>query len=106
MWQIALNQLGIAHFEFNTYLVSVLVIFFLQMNYKFPTVGQTSVGICSVVSDFKPVVRQFFEFYGNHYDIPNHVISTQTGDWRKRRIRPQQEQLSAAEMQLVSSTHI
>lgn len=83
MWQITLNRLGIAQFEFNTYIISVLVIFFLQVNHKFPTIDR-STAICSMVSDFKPVLRQFFSFYGHQYEIWNHVINVHIGQWQER----------------------
>lgn len=93
MWQSVLIQMGIACFEFNTYIISVLVIFFLQTNHKFPTVDQilsNSSPIVSNISDFKPFLREFFEFYGNRYQIWNHVISAHIGRWQEKRIQPEQ----------------
>lgn len=83
MWQITLNRVGIAQFEFNTYVISVLVIFFLQVNHKFPTIDQ-SLSVRSMIADFKPVLRQFFSFYGNQYEMWHHVINVHVGKWQKR----------------------
>lgn len=42
-WQEALNEAslpkGLSAFRFNTYIISVLVIFFLQVNQKFPKIA-------------------------------------------------------------------
>lgn len=96
---MVLNHLGIAKFQFNTYLISVLVIFFLQVNYEFPMVDQFSV-VCSTVTDFKPVLKQLFDFYGTKYEISNHVISTQIGQWQNRH-QPQQKDLTSSQMRFV-----
>lgn len=93
IWQNNLYQADIAHFQFNTYIVSVLVIFFLQMEFgeaSFPPVDRlltTSANVQSNISDFKPVLRQFFYFYGNRYQICNHVISINIGQWQERRLQ-------------------
>lgn len=79
-----MNRLEISHFEFNTYIISVLVIFFLQMNHNFPTIKETSINVCSTISNFKNALKEFFYFYGNHYQIRNHVISTQIGRWQQQ----------------------
>lgn len=94
IWQDFFNQKGIAHFRFNTYTISVLVIFFLQMEFKasFPpieTLLTTTAKINSNISDFKTVLRQFFHFYGNRYQIWNHVISINIGQWQERRLQAQ-----------------
>lgn len=94
IWQNTLNQTGIAHFQFNTYIVSVLVIFFLQMEFgeaSFPTVDKlltTTAQINTNIPNFKPVLRQFFHFYGNQYQIWNHVISINIGQWHEMRAEP------------------
>lgn len=98
-WQITLNRLEIAHFEFNTYIISVLVIFFLQMDYNFPTIEETVVR--AKVSNFKTALKGFFNFYGNHYQIRDHVISTQIGQWQQRHIQLEQKPFGTAEQQFV-----
>lgn len=98
-WQITLKRLEIAQFEFNAYIISVLVIFFLQMNYDFPTIEKTVVR--STVSNFKSALKGFFNFYGNQYDIPNHVISTQIGRWQQRYVQPDEILFDPAQKQFV-----
>lgn len=104
MWQGFLNQMNIARFEFNTYTISILVIFFLQTNHKFPTIEQTSVEVRSSISNFKLILKEFFDFYGNRYQIWNHVISTQIGRWQEQRIQPEQKSFKPAQQQFVSFT--
>lgn len=100
-WQMKVNQLGMAHFDLNTYIISVLIIFFLQVNHEFPTVdGATA--IHSSNSDFKPILRHFFNFYGNQYDILKQVISTHIGQRQSREIQSQQNDLTPAQIQFVS----
>lgn len=102
IWQMMLNRLGIAHYELNTYIISVLTIFFLQVNHKFPTIGESSAGFPSTIFDFKPVLRQFFDFYGNQYDISNQVISAHIGKWQQRENPPQKSDLTHFQALLVS----
>lgn len=98
-WQIILNRSEVAHFEMNTYIISALVIFFLQMEHNFPTIGETA--IRSTVSNFKNALKGFFNFYGNHYEIQNHVISTQIGQWQQRHVQPGQKFVDPAQQQCV-----
>lgn len=69
------------------------------MNYDFPTIEETVVR--STVSNFKSALKGFFNFYGNQYDIPNHVISTQIGRWQQRRIQPEEKIFEPAQQQFV-----
>lgn len=109
MWQTVLNQLNIARFEFNTYTISILVIFFLQMDHKYPTIGQTSINVPSTVSNYKRILKEFFNFYGKRYQISSsnqdtdHVISIQIGRWQERRIQPEQTFFNPAQQQFVFS---
>lgn len=86
-WQTVLKRLGNAHFEFNTYIISVLVIFFLQLELgeeNFPTVDKlitNNARINSNITNFRPVLRLFFEFYGNRYQMCEHIISINIGRW-------------------------
>lgn len=104
MWQFVLNQKGIACLEFNTYIISVLVIFFLQVDHGFPTVdqilGQDS-SIDSKASYFKPILGQFFAFYGHRYQMQNHVISAHIGRWQERQMQSEQKNFSTAQQRFV-----
>lgn len=105
LWQDTLNDLHHVHFEFNTYIISVLVIFFLQVNYNLPTVKDMMQNTSRIYSandsNFKPFVQQFFHFYGNNYQIWNHVISPHIGQWQERRIQAEQTNFSEAKKQYV-----
>lgn len=65
-------------FEFNTYMIAFLVMFFLQMNYGMPTVGgsplianqeemtekTTAKSTTNKIKDLNKMVADFFHFYG------------------------------------------
>lgn len=44
----------------------------------------------SKFTNFKALPRQFFEFYGNRYQMWNHVISAHIGQWQERRVQASQ----------------
>lgn len=90
----ALQRQNILNFEFNTYTISILVIFFLQVEYKYPTVEQIANQghtIPSKIPELEQAMNDFFEFYGKRYQIGNHVISANIGQWQRRRSQPQQK---------------
>lgn len=81
-WQNILIESRMAKFEFNTYMISVLVIFFLQVTYNLPKVNEISLNVSNAdISNFKIIPHEFFEFYGNYYQLQNHVISASIGQW-------------------------
>lgn len=109
-WQNIINDLatqnGSTAFEFNTYIISVLVIFFLQMNYGLPVVNDITILVGSGQSkalvsktkstlddmqDFDKMLGEFFHFYGGRYEINNHLISTCIGRWQEQRLTGQQK---------------
>lgn len=95
-WQDALNEAAaqkeMSAFQFNTYIISVFVIFFLQYKKEFPEVkklpkNQTKCinKVCVVNgSDVKQSICEFFEFYGNKYEPKNQMISIHIGKWQDR----------------------
>lgn len=98
VWQDFLKSECSSIFEFNTYIISVLVIFFLQMNYNLPTVNKLSdYTSCINIPNYKEVPRQFFNFYGNKYSTKSHVISVHIGQWKQIHVESQQKHFSAAE---------
>ncbi|XP_031626107.1 uncharacterized protein LOC116342573 isoform X2 [Contarinia nasturtii] len=104
-WQNMLNKSGLAKFEFNTYIISILVIFFLQMNHKLPRVGDmqstdNSASKTSNIVSFRDIPQNFFSFYGNSYQMWNHVISAHIGRWQERRIQPEQKNFSEVQQRL------
>lgn len=107
-WQNALNSTlapnGANAFQFNTYMISVLVIFFMQVNYDIPVIKDiTSVrsnqdaikkvaaSLKKDLDNFDKMLSDFFWFYGQRYQIWNHVISLNIGRWQERRIQDQQK---------------
>lgn len=98
VWQDFLKSVCSSIFEFNTYIISVLVIFFLQMNYNLPTINKLSdYTSCINIPSYKEVPRQFFNFYGNIYSSKSHVISLHIGQWKQIHVESQQKHFSAAE---------
>lgn len=103
-WQEALNRAAILKemqaFQFNSYILSVLVIFYLQLNQNVPKLADVlkATGKNSI-DDVPPVdahrlkqsIRQFFEFYGNFYESEKHVISVHVGQWENRQVEKDQQ---------------
>lgn len=107
-WKNALNtilaQAGASVFQFNTYMICVLVIFFMQVNYDAPiaqdvhSIRSNSTAISNADASFRKdltvfdkILADFFWFYGQRYQIWNHVISLSIGRWQERRIQDQQK---------------
>lgn len=84
-------QKGWRTFHFNTYIISVLVIFFLQVNYNFPKLSHLPPSQIKFIdhvpkvdeNSLKRAIVQFFEFYGQIYAIQD-VISVHNGRWEDR----------------------
>lgn len=95
-WQNVVNTLekGKIVFQFNTYIISVLVIFYLQMNHNFPKIKDVTSSkskIINAVPNFnKGLLREavggFFKFYADNYEIKNHLISVNIGRWQQRHL--------------------
>lgn len=117
-WQIALNaaaeQNGIHAFKFNTYIISVLVIFFLQINRKFPKLSELPVTQSTCINRIESVdetylkkaIRQFFEFYGRSYDASKHLISINIGEWQERQSYDQQTDPRPEHRRFVSNVNV
>lgn len=103
-WQNALNDIAVKKgflfaFRFNTYIISVLVIFFLQLNYNFPKLADvpSSSQLKSIdhvpkpvnKAQLKEVVCKFFEFYGRKYEKCK-LISLNIGRWQNVQLSRQQ----------------
>lgn len=108
-WQNSLNetaaQNGLHAFQFNTYIISILVIFFLQLHHAFPKLADLP--SCEVKSidfipqidqeKFKKLAHQFFEFYGKYYEINCKVISVDVGRWQNRELHSNQTNFTLAQ---------
>lgn len=107
-WQIAINESAVQNgcqfaFRFNTYIISVLVIFFLQLNYDFPKLEDLPWSQSKFIdhvpplqvnkADLKRAVKQFFEFYGRKYEKCK-LISLDMGRWQNQRLDKQQTTLT------------
>lgn len=101
-WQNALktilSPIGTSVFQFNTYMISVLVIFFMQVNYDVPMAQDVHAAMKKTNSSMQKdlliidkMLADFFWFYGQRYQIWNHVISLNIGRWQERRIQDQQK---------------
>lgn len=91
-------QNGLEAFQFNTYIISVLVLFFLRVNHKLPTTNQISSMVSdnnrlSLKGDVSQFAKEFFEFF-KKLEISNHVLALNVGKWQKRDPDPQQTQFS------------
>lgn len=109
VWQDALNEVAaenelLVHAtQFNTYIISVLVIFFLQVNHELPILRDIPASQSNYIhhvqqvdeAKLKRMVCQFFKFYGEQYQMDIHVISLNIGQWQEReQLNDQQINLS------------
>lgn len=95
-WTNALNESVVEKgaqfsFRFNTYIISVLVIFYLQMNQNFPKLADVPPSHTKCMDDvpqnvdkknLKRSISEFFEFYGKKYELKNQLISVNIGRWQ------------------------
>lgn len=89
----SLAQSGTDLFHFNTYLISLLVIFFLQVNRNFPTVKSLpsshnqSINVSPKIDKkfFEKIVVEFLNFYGKKYEIAKDLMSLNIGRLQKRK---------------------
>lgn len=114
-WQNALNEVAAENglllhaFRFNTYILTELVIFFLQTNYNFPKLSQVPSSKSTFISHVPPVeqtkleqmVGQFLKFYGEQYQVKNHLISLHIGQWQHRHADNQQINLTPEQKRFV-----
>lgn len=111
-WQTVLMEMypesSIVKFPFNTYIISVLVIFFLQVKHNAPVVDDVwslpnlEKDNLSNLRSSSELVRDFFSFYGNTPYIWNHIVSVHTGRWIEREPKKEYSSTSLAEQKLVS----
>lgn len=108
-WQITVNEMAVQDghqlgFRFNTYVISVLVVFFLQMKHNFPpltNVPQFQSKFIDFVPEigtadrkkFKDAAKQFFEFYGRVYEKCK-IICLDMGRWQNRQLDKKQTALT------------
>lgn len=114
-WQNVVNSLAVQNgdiaFQFNTYIIAVLVIFFLQVNYDLPPVADVSSlvpsdkertkSVYEEQKDFGRILFEFFYFYGSRYEINNHLISARIGRWQEQRLTGQQKNFTPEQKRFV-----
>lgn len=112
-WQNTLNEAAeqneLKAFKFNTYILSVLVIFFLQITKKIPKLKDlpatqsTTINHIESVNEthLKEAICQFFEFYGEKYSISRQLISINIGRWQERHLQHQQINLKPEQKRLI-----
>lgn len=95
-WQSALfdvaYQNGTSFFRFSMHLISVLVIFFCQVDrklLKLASVPKTQTKYFNHLpsvntNKLKKAVGDFFQFYGNIYEKKHELISVNIGRWEDR----------------------
>lgn len=106
-WQNAVNKIliqkGLNGSGFNTYIISVLVIFFLQINQKFPKLADIPPSHSKSINHvphvdkeiLKQTVYQFFKFYGDKFQMSRQIISVNIGRWQERFLQSQQTNFTA-----------
>ena len=95
---------GLPTLHFNGYIISVLVIFYLQLKHNFPTIN----GLQSKLSNdttllteqkLDEIIVDFFKFYGKTYE-PTHLISVNVGRWQEKRLQETQKNFTAEQKRL------
>lgn len=101
-WQSTINDIalsfGVVGFQFNMYIISVLVIFFLQMCYKFPQIKNLPVSKSKDITipdigsvRLKEALSDFFQFYALKYQVKNPLISVNVGRWQSIKMQDGQK---------------
>lgn len=92
-WQNVVNENGLHALEFNTYIISVLVIFYLQLDQKFPKLADVPPSHTKFIDHIphfvdrerlEQLVCKFFQFYGDKFQMSEHIISVRIGRWQQR----------------------
>lgn len=119
-WQNTLNDMAVKKgfffaFRFNTYIISVLVIFYLQLNHNFPPLADVprSSQLKSIdnmpktvnKAELKQAVCKFFEFYGRKYEKCK-LISLNIGRWQNVQLNRQQTIFTPEQKMLVLTLKI
>lgn len=73
----------------NTYIISVLVIFYLQLKHGLPTITEVPMLIANKIkfsteNKLGHFVKEFYEFYGKTFEPKSHLISIKIGKWQQK----------------------
>lgn len=98
-WQNVLNEEAskkelAAVFNMNSYIIAVLVIFYLQLNIDLPTVAELPLTFpkrskFSPIKSFDELVKGFLNFYGKTFEPKMHLISVNVGKWQQKELGDQ-----------------
>lgn len=94
------TQNGLPVLKFNGYIISVLVIFYLQLKHNFPTINALESKLSDKTSFVAneslncEIIKGFFKFYGNTYQVSTHLISLNVGKWQEKRLQQGQKNFS------------
>lgn len=113
-WLKAINEMlvqkGLCPLGFNTYIIAVLVIFFLQLDQKFPKLSDVpsthSKAIhhvrCHVEKEkLQQTIGEFFKFYGEKFQMKRQIISVNIGRWQERFLQSQQTNFTPEQKRFV-----
>lgn len=85
------SKSGLVAFNMNTYIIAVLVIFYLQVNHELPTID----GLISAIakglkfspkkSSLEQFIKEFFDFYAKTFESKSHLISANVGRWQQKK---------------------
>lgn len=108
-WQTVLNDVaakqGLVAFHFNTYIISILVLFYMQVKHELPKVNDIpsmafkNVKILPKI-DFSHIVQEFFYFYGKTFDSKTHLISVNIGKWQTKEVPSSQKHFTVDQKRL------
>lgn len=92
-WSFVLNEKAVKHgllaFDLNTYIISILVIFYLQSNHGLPPATELDSKTATTTkfsskNKLGEHVTEFFEFYGNEFALKSHLVSINVGKWQQK----------------------
>lgn len=86
---------GLPTLHFNGYIISVLVIFYLQLKHNFPTLNDLQSKLSNNATllaeqRIDEITVGFFQFYGKTYES-THLISLNVGRWQEKRLQETQK---------------
>lgn len=89
----------------NSYIITVLVIFYLQLNHELPTAIELPSAIAKGIkfppkNSFGQFVKEFFDFYGKTFESKSHLISVNVGRWQQKE-QGEQKHFTPAQKRLV-----
>lgn len=90
---------GLPPLQLNTYIISVLVIFYLQLKHKMPTINALTAMLSDQISftsreNLNEFIKEFFNFYGHTYQITVHLICLNVGRWQDKQPQKHQKHFS------------